>query len=207
MKTLQKITMLIALVALFASCHSNINVNKILSNQDTKKAIMDTIANNSDLSKEMMETMMKSENSKMMMMENRQMMDMKGFNSNIEKDALKNENFRKVLYTSKHLQLVLMSLKPGEDIGEETHPNIDQFFRFESGKGKCIINGNEYKVENGDVIVIPAGSKHNVINTDAIKELKMYTIYGPPNHKDGIINATKKDSEKNDVKFDGKTTE
>ena len=207
MKTLQKITMLIALVALFASCHSNINVNKILSNQDTKKAIMDTIANNSDLSKEMMETMMKSENSKMMMMENRQMMDMKGFNSNIEKDALKNENFRKVLYTSKHLQLVLMSLKPGEDIGEETHPNIDQFFRFESGKGKCIINGNEYKVENGDVIVVPAGSKHNVINTDAIKELKMYTIYGPPNHKDGIINATKKDSEKNDVKFDGKTTE
>ena len=204
MKTLQKITMLIALVALFASCQSNINVNKILSNQDTKKAIMDTIANNSNLSKEMMETMMNSKNSKMMMLGNA---NMKGFNSNIEKDALENENFRKVLYTSKHLQLVLMSLKPGEDIGEETHPNIDQFFRFESGKGKCIINGNEYKVENGDVIVIPAGSKHNVINTDAVKELKMYTIYGPPNHKDGIINATKKDSEKNDVKFDGKTTE
>ena len=132
---------------------------------------------------------------------------MKGFNSNIEKDALKNENFRKVLYTSKHLQVVLMSLKPGEDIGEETHPNIDQFFRFEGGKGKCIINGNEYKVENGDVIVIPAGSKHNVINTDAVKELKMYTIYGPPNHKDGLINATKKDAEKNDIEFDGKTTE
>ena len=204
MKTLQKITMLIALVALFASCQSNINVNKILSNQDTKKAIMDTIANNSNLSKEMMETMMNSKNSKKMMPGNA---NMKGFNSNIEKDALENENFRKVLYTSKHLQLVLMSLKPGEDIGEETHPNIDQFFRFESGKGKCIINGNEYKVENGDVIVIPAGSKHNVINTDAVKELKMYTIYGPPNHKDGIINATKKDSEKNDVKFDGKTTE
>jgi len=210
MKTIQKITMLIALVALFASCQSNINVNKILSNQDTKKAIMDTIANNSNLSKEMMETMMNSENSKnskMMIMEKPQKMDMKGFSSNIEKDALKNENFRKVLYTGKHLQLVLMSLKPGEDIGEETHPNIDQFFRFESGKGKCIINGNEYKVENGDVIVVPAGSKHNVINTDATKELKMYTIYGSPNHKDGIINATKKDSEKNDVKFDGKTTE
>lgn len=204
MKTLQKITMLIALVALFASCQSNINVNKILSKQDTKKAIMDTIANNSNLSKEMMETMMNSKNSKKMMPGNA---NMKGFNSNIEKDALKNENFRKVLYTSKHLQLVLMSLKPGEDIGEETHPNIDQFFRFEGGKGKCIINGNEYLVENGDVIVIPAGSKHNVINTDDVKELKMYTIYGPPNHKDGIINATKKDSEKNDVKFDGKTTE
>ena len=204
MKILQKITMLIALVALFASCQSKINVNKILSNQDTKKAIMDTIANNSNLSKEMMETMMNSENSKIMMLGNA---NMKGFYSNIEKDALKNENFRKVLYTSKHLQLVLMTLKPGEDIGEETHPNIDQFFRFEGGKGKCIINGNEYKVENGDVIVVPAGSKHNVINTDAVKELKMYTIYGPPNHKDGIINATKKDSEKNDVKFDGKTTE
>jgi len=203
MKTLQKITILIAFVALFASCQSN-NVNKILSNQDTKKAIMDTIANNSNLSKEMMETLMNSKNSKMMMLGNA---NMKGFYSNIEKDALKNENFRKVLYTSKHLQLVLMSLKPGEDIGEETHPNIDQFFRFEGGKGKCIINGNEYLVENGDVIVIPAGSKHNVINTDAVKELKMYTIYGPPNHKDGIINATKKDSEKNDVKFDGKTTE
>ena len=204
MKILQKITMLIALVALFASCQSKINVNKILSNQDTKKAIMDTIANNSNLSKEMMETMMNSKNSKIMMLGNA---NMKGFYSNIEKDALKNENFRKVLYTSKHLQLVLMTLKPGEDIGEETHPNIDQFFRFEGGKGKCIINGNEYKVENGDVIVVPAGSKHNVINTDAVKELKMYTIYGPPNHKDGIINATKKDSEKNDVKFDGKTTE
>jgi mannose-6-phosphate isomerase-like protein (cupin superfamily) len=111
--------------------------------------------------------------------------NMKGFNSNIEKDALKNENFRKVLYTSKHIQLVLMNLKPGEDIGEETHPNIDQFFRFEAGNGKCIINGNEYMVENGDVIVMPASSKHNVINTDAVKELKMYTIYGPPNHKDG----------------------
>jgi mannose-6-phosphate isomerase-like protein (cupin superfamily) len=78
-----------------------------------------------------------------------------------------------------------MNLKPGEDIGEETHPNIDQFFRFEAGNGKCIINGNEYMVENGDVIVMPASSKHNVINTDAVKELKMYTIYGPPNHKDG----------------------
>ena len=132
---------------------------------------------------------------------------MKGFKSNIEKDALKNTNFRKVLYTGKHLQVVLMSLKPGEEIGAEIHKTIDQFFRFEGGKGKCIIDGNEYVVGNGDVIIVPAGSKHNVINTDAVKELKMYTIYGPPNHKDGIINATKKDSEKNDAKFDGKTTE
>jgi mannose-6-phosphate isomerase-like protein (cupin superfamily) len=132
---------------------------------------------------------------------------MKGFKSNIELDALKNENFRKVLYSGKHLQVVLMSLKPGEDIGLETHPDTDQFFRFEGGNGRFIINGNEYKVENGDAIVVPAGSKHNVINTDGLEELKMYTIYGPPNHKDGLINVTKKDAEKNDVKFDGKTTE
>ena len=132
---------------------------------------------------------------------------MKGFKSSIEKDALKNTNFRKVLYTSKHLQVVLMSLKPGEEIGAEIHKTIDQFFRFESGKGKCIIDGNEYNVENGDAIVVPAGSKHNVINTDTGKELKMYTIYTPPNHQDGIINRTKKDSEMNDVEFDGKTTE
>ena len=132
---------------------------------------------------------------------------MKGFKSNIEKDALKNENFRKVLYSSKHLQVVLMSLKPGEDIGLETHVSTDQFFRFEGGKGKCIIDGNEYKVENGDAIVVPAGAKHNVKNTDSVNELKMYTIYAPPQHKDGLINATKKDAEKKDIKFDGKTTE
>jgi mannose-6-phosphate isomerase-like protein (cupin superfamily) len=132
---------------------------------------------------------------------------MKGFTSNIEKDTLKNEYFRIVLYTSKHLQLVLMTLKIGEEIGEEVHIGIDQFFRFESGKGKCIIDGNEYAVTDGDVIIVPAGSKHNVINTDAAKELKMYTIYAPPHHKDGLINATKKDAEKHDVEYDGKTTE
>jgi mannose-6-phosphate isomerase-like protein (cupin superfamily) len=132
---------------------------------------------------------------------------MKGFKSNIEKDSLKNENFRKVVYTGKHLQVVLMSLKPGEDIGLETHVTTDQFFRFEGGKGKCIIDGNEYKVENGDAIVVPAGAKHNVINTDSVNGLKMYTIYAPPQHKDGLINATKEDAEKKDVKFDGKTTE
>ncbi|HZK88097.1 MAG TPA: cupin domain-containing protein [Anaerovoracaceae bacterium] len=132
---------------------------------------------------------------------------MKGFKSNIERDSLKNENFRKVIYSGKHLQVVLMSLKPGEEIGLETHPSTDQFFRFEGGKGKCSIDGNEYKVENGDAIVIPAGSKHNVINTDSVEEFKMYTIYAPPQHKDGLINATKKDAETGDVKFDGKTTE
>ncbi|HSN60667.1 MAG TPA: cupin domain-containing protein [Ferruginibacter sp.] len=132
---------------------------------------------------------------------------MKGYKSNIEKDTLDNKSFRKVVYTAKHLQLVLMSLKPGEDIGEETHPDTDQFFRFEKGKGKCIIDGNEYEVKDGDAIVIPAGARHNVINTDNQDEFKMYTLYGPPNHKDGTIRDTKEDAEKKPEKFDGVTSE
>lgn len=132
---------------------------------------------------------------------------MKGFKSDIEKNTLDNNNFRKVLYTGKHLQLVLMSLKTGEDIGEETHPDTDQFFRFESGSGKCIIDGNEYLVEAGDAIVIPAGARHNVINTTTQSELKIYTIYGPPNHKHDTLRSTKEDAEKYGEKFDGKTSE
>ena len=131
---------------------------------------------------------------------------MHGFKSNIEKNTLENNNFRKVLYTSKHLQLVLMSLNIGEDIGEETHMHNDQFFRFESGIGKCIIDGNEYSVNDGDVIIVPAGAKHNVIN-DGASELKMYTLYGPPNHENGTIRITKKDAEENDEEFDGITSE
>ncbi len=132
---------------------------------------------------------------------------MTGFKSNIEKDTLENNNFRKVLYSGKHLQLVLMSLKAGEEIGEEIHEDTDQFFRFESGSGKCVIDGNEYKVKNGDVIIIPAGAKHNVINADSTTELKMYTIYAPPHHKDGLVRVTKEDAVNNGVEFDGKTTE
>ena len=132
---------------------------------------------------------------------------MKGFKSNIEKDTLENNNFRKVLYSGKHLQLVLMSLKGGEEIGEEIHHDNDQFFRFESGSGKCVIDGNEYTVKNGDVIIIPAGAKHNIMNADGTTELKMYTIYAPPHHKDGIVRATKDDAVKNEAEFDGKTTE
>lgn len=132
---------------------------------------------------------------------------MKGFKSNIEKDTLENNNFRKVLYTGKHLQLVLMSLNVGEDIGEETHHNIDQFFRFESGNGKCIIDETEYIVTGGDVIVIPSGAKHNIINTDNKTELKMYTLYGPPNHQKDTIRSTKQDAESNEEEFDGKSTE
>lgn len=131
---------------------------------------------------------------------------MKGYKADIEKETLENENFRKVLYTGKNLQLVLMSLKGGEDIGEEVHENNDQFFRFESGEGKCTIDENQYTVREGDVVVVPAGAKHNVINTGMVV-LKLYTIYAPPNHRDGIIRLTKEEAEKNGERFDGKTTE
>ena len=132
---------------------------------------------------------------------------MKGFKTNIEKDTLENENFRKVIYTGKKLQLVLMTLKVGEDIGEETHKDADQFFRFESGYGKCIIDGHEYRVKEGDVIVVPAGAKHNIINNDNEEELKLYTIYAPPQHQDGIVRRTKKEAEEKEEAFDGKTSE
>ena len=132
---------------------------------------------------------------------------MKGFKTNIEKETLQNSNFRKVLYTAPHLQLVLMSLKPGEEIGEEIHAENDQFFRFESGKGKCIIDGNEYQVEDGDSIIVPKGAKHNVINVDSNADLKIYTIYAPPHHKDGILRATKEEAESNKEEFDGISTE
>jgi len=131
---------------------------------------------------------------------------MKGYYTNIEKLTLENNAFRKVLYTSGHMQLVAMNLLPGEAIGEEIHTENDQFFRFEQGAGKCIIDGNEYQVADGDVIIIPSGAKHNVINTGNIP-LKMYTIYAPPHHKDGIIRQTKKEAEENEAEFDGQTTE
>ncbi len=132
---------------------------------------------------------------------------MKGFKSNIEKDTLKNKNFRKVLYSASHCQLVLMSLAPKEEIGLETHPDNDQFFRFEAGRGRVEIDGNKYTVKDGDAVVIPAGAKHNVINTSATEDLKMYTIYSPPHHKDQIVRKTKAEAEANDQEFDGKTTE
>ncbi len=118
-----------------------------------------------------------------------------------------NNNFRQVLYTGSHLQLVLMSLKVGEEIGEENHQNIDQFFRFESGSGKCIIDDTEYNVTSGDVIIIPSGTKHNVINIGSKTELKIYTLYGPPNHQKDTLRITKEDAEKNEEEFDDKTTE
>lgn len=132
---------------------------------------------------------------------------MKGFNSNIEKDTLENDNFRKVLYTGKHSQLVLMSLLPKEEIGMEVHSDNDQFFRFENGQGKCIIDGNEYEVGDGIAIVVPAGASHNVINTSSTEKLKLYTIYSPAHHQDGVVRATKKEAETSGPEFDGKTTE
>lgn len=132
---------------------------------------------------------------------------MKGYNANIEKDTLENKNFRKVLYTGKHSQLVLMSLKPKEEIGMEIHPDNDQFFRFEKGEGECVIDGNSYEISDGSVIIVPAGAEHNIINISAMEDLKLYTIYSPAHHKDGVVRATKKEAEKDSPEFDGKTTE
>lgn len=132
---------------------------------------------------------------------------MKGFCDNIEKAALENDNFRKVLYTGKHSQLVLMSLRPGEEIGMEVHEENDQFFRFEKGQGKVVIDGNEYDVSDGTAVVVPAGAQHNVINASDSDDLKLYTIYSPAHHKDGIVRATKDEAETDSPEFDGITTE
>ena len=132
---------------------------------------------------------------------------MKGYFTNIEKDTLENGNFRKVLYTGKQSQLGLMSLKPKEEIGMETHTDNDQFFRFEKGQGKCVIDGNEYALSDGAVIIVPAGAEHNIINTSDTDDLKLYTIYSPAHHKDGIVRATKEEAEANGADFDGKTSE
>jgi mannose-6-phosphate isomerase-like protein (cupin superfamily) len=132
---------------------------------------------------------------------------MNGFHDNIEKITIENTLFRKVLYTGKHSQLVLMSLKPKEEIGMETHPDNDQFFRFEQGEGMCVIDGHEYPVRDGYAIVIPAGAEHNIINMSETDDLKMYTIYSPAHHKDGIVRATRKEAEANEAEFDGVTTE
>jgi len=132
---------------------------------------------------------------------------MKGFTTKLEKETLQNDSFRKVLYTAKYSQLVLMNLQPKEEIGMETHDENDQFFRFESGQGKCIIDGIEYEVKDGDGVMVPSGAKHNVINTSDTEALKLYTIYSPPNHKDGVIRQTKEEAEANKEEFDGVTTE
>ena len=131
---------------------------------------------------------------------------MKGFVDDIEDLTESNKDFRRVLYTGKHLQLVLMTLQPGEEIGEEVHADHDQFFRVEKGKGEVWINGVRSKIKSDDAIIVPAGAKHNVINTGE-KSLKLYTIYGPPDHKDGVVHKTKADAEASEEHFDGTTTE
>jgi mannose-6-phosphate isomerase-like protein (cupin superfamily) len=131
---------------------------------------------------------------------------MKGFIQNIEKLSLENDNFRKVLYTAKNSQLVLMSLRPGEEIGEEIH-DLDQFLRVEGGEGKAVLDGVEHAISDGFAIVVPQGARHNIINTSADKEMKLYTVYSPANHKEGTIHKTKAEAETGEEHFDGQTTE
>jgi mannose-6-phosphate isomerase-like protein (cupin superfamily) len=131
---------------------------------------------------------------------------MKGFVDDIEELAEHNDDFRHVLYTGKHLQLVLMSLKPGEEIGDEVHKDRDQFFRVEKGKGQIVIDGVMHKIKSDDAIVVPAGSRHNLINTGD-KSLKLYTLYGPPNHLDQLVQVTKAEASASKEKFAGVTTE
>lgn len=131
----------------------------------------------------------------------------KGFVANIEELSAQNSNFRKVIYTATHSQLVLMSLKPLEEIGMEVHPDNDQFLRIESGEGKAVIDGNETPFNDGFAIIIPAGSQHNIINTSDSKEVKLYTIYSPAHHRLDVIHATKAEAEGDSEEFDGKTSE
>lgn len=132
--------------------------------------------------------------------------DLKGFVTNIEKDTVDNNYFRKVLYTGKHSQLVLMALNPREDIGEEIH-KVDQFFRIDQGKGQVIINDVVHEINNGSAFVVPAGAKHNVINTDDKEDLRLYSVYSPPHHKDGTIHKTKKDAMESKEHYDDEPTE
>jgi mannose-6-phosphate isomerase-like protein (cupin superfamily) len=132
----------------------------------------------------------------------------RGFHGDLNEATIANNDFRRVLYTGEHLQLVLMSLAPGEEIGEETHEDRDQFFRFEEGEGVVIIDGKENKVEDDYAVIVPAGARHNVRNTSE-EPLQFYTLYGPPEHKDKTVHTTKEQAEKDEENdhFDGKTTE
>lgn len=120
---------------------------------------------------------------------------MQGFVKNIEELTLSNNNFRKVIYTGQHAQLVLMSLLPNEDIGTEVHETTDQFLRIEKGEGKVILNGQEHILKDGSAIIVPAGTQHNIINTSSVNHMKIYTLYSPPHHKDETIHKTKHDAE------------
>jgi mannose-6-phosphate isomerase-like protein (cupin superfamily) len=131
---------------------------------------------------------------------------MKGFVADIEDWTEENSDFRRVLYTGKQMQLVLMALRPGEEIGEEIHPDRDQFFRVEKGEGEVWIDGHKTKIKSDVAIVVPAGARHNVKNTGD-EPLKLYTLYAPPEHVDGTVHVTKADAEASSEHFDGRTTE
>lgn len=131
---------------------------------------------------------------------------MHGYVANLEQLALKNSDFRRVLYTARHCQLVLMSLKPGEDIGEEVH-TLDQFLRVEEGTGLALLNGVEHDLSGGSAVVVPAGTRHNIINTSTSLAMKLYTVYAPPEHKDGVVRATKADATAREEHFAGELSE
>ncbi|MDD1712028.1 MAG: cupin domain-containing protein [Methanoregulaceae archaeon] len=131
----------------------------------------------------------------------------KGFAADLEKETIKNTDFRRVLYTGRYSQLVLMRLRPGEEIGEETHDDVDQFFRFEEGDGVVIIDGTKHTVKNGIGVIVPSGAKHNVVNTSKTADLKLYTIYSPPEHRDKVVRKTRQEAIAKEEHFDGKTTE
>lgn len=131
---------------------------------------------------------------------------MKGFVADIEELTEENSDFRRVLYTGKNLQLVLMAIEPGGEIGEEVHEDRDQFFRVEKGKGAVVIDGNRSKIKSDDAIIVPAGARHNIMNTGD-KPLRLYTLYAPPEHRDGTVHVTKADADALEEHFDGKTTE
>jgi mannose-6-phosphate isomerase-like protein (cupin superfamily) len=131
---------------------------------------------------------------------------MKGFVGDIEELTTRNGHFRSVVYTGRYLQLVLMTLQPGEEIGEEVHEDRDQFFRIESGRGEVSIDGKRHAVKDDDAIIVPAGARHNVVNRGE-EPLQLYTLYGPPEHRDGVVHATRRDADAAHEHFDGKTTE
>ena len=131
----------------------------------------------------------------------------KGFVTDIETATTTNTDYRRVLYTGKYSQLVLMNLKPGEEIGEEVHDDVDQFFRFEEGEGEVVIDGVRNPVKDGSGVVVPSGARHNVVNTSKDTPLKLYTIYSPPEHQDKVVRKTKKEADEQEEHFDGKTTE
>jgi len=131
----------------------------------------------------------------------------KGFVAGIEDETERNTDFRRVLYTGRNLQLVLMSLQPGEEIGEEVHEDVDQFFRFEGGTGAVFIDGVEHPVADDTAVIVPSGARHNVVNTSKAEDLKLYTIYSPPEHKDKIVRGTKAEAESSPEEYDGHPTE